>query len=63
MPLCVRQMTSPLASARRIVIKVGSSLLVAPGDVERPDLAAQIHGWAPIARQPLPFPSLRRGSH
>ncbi len=33
-----------------------------PGDVERPDLAAQIHGWAPIARQPLPFPALLVGS-
>ena len=38
------------------------ALLVAPGDVERPDLAAQIHGWAPIARQPLPFPALLVGS-
>lgn len=36
--------------------RVQGALLVAPGDVERPDLAAQIHGWAPIARQPLPFP-------
>ena len=35
--------------------RVQGALLVAPGDVERPDLAAQIHGWAPIARQPLPF--------
>ena len=38
------------------------ALLVAPGDVERPDLAAQIHGWAPIARQPLPFPAVLVGS-
>ncbi|WP_026437686.1 alpha/beta hydrolase [Acidovorax sp. JHL-9] len=38
--------------------RVLGALLVAPGDVERPDLAAQIHGWAPIARQPLPFPSV-----
>ena len=42
--------------------KVRGALLVAPGDVEHPDLAAQIHGWAPIARQPLPFPSLLLGS-
>ena len=26
------------------------------------DLAAQIHGWAPIARKPLPFPALLVGS-
>jgi len=42
--------------------KVRGALLVAPGDVERPDLAAQIPGWAPIARQPLPFPAVLVGS-
>ena len=42
--------------------RVRAALLVAPGDVERPDLAAQIRGWAPIARQPLPFPALLVGS-
>ena len=42
--------------------RVQGALLVAPGDVERPDLAAQIPGWAPIARQPLPFPSVLVGS-
>ena len=31
----------------RHAAKVRGALLVAPGDVERPDLAAQIHGWAP----------------
>ena len=40
----------------------GPVVLVAPGDVERPDLAAHIHGWAPIARQPLPFPAVLVGS-
>ena len=48
---------SPLAAR-----KVRGALLVAPGDVERPDLAAQIRGWAPIARRPLPFPALLVGS-
>ena len=38
--------------------KVQAALLVAPPDVERPDLRQQLPGWAPIARQPLPFPSL-----
>ena len=42
--------------------RVQGALLVAPGDVERPDIAAQIHGWSPIARQPLPFPSVLVGS-
>ena len=42
--------------------RVQGALLVAPGDVERPDLAAQIQGWSPIARQPLPFPSVLVGS-
>ena len=46
------------ANAHRVV----GALLVAPGDVERPDIAAQIHGWAPIARQPLPFPTVLVGS-
>ena len=35
--------------------KVRGALLVAPGDVEREDLRQQIPGWAPIAREPLPF--------
>lgn len=42
--------------------KVRGALLVAPGDVERPDLAEQIPGWSPIARQRLPFPSVLVGS-
>ena len=44
------------------VHRVVGALLVAPGDVERPDVAVQIHGWAPIARQPLPFPTVLVGS-
>ncbi len=38
--------------------KVRGALLVAPGDVEQPDLAPALPGWAPILRDPLPFPSL-----
>jgi predicted alpha/beta hydrolase family esterase len=49
-------LTAWWAAHTRHAAKVRGALLVAPGDVERPDLAAQIHGWAPIARQPLPFP-------
>ncbi|KAB2897677.1 MAG: serine hydrolase family protein [Burkholderiaceae bacterium] len=42
--------------------RVQAALLVAPGDVERPDLAAQITGWSPIARQRLPFAATLVGS-
>jgi predicted alpha/beta hydrolase family esterase len=38
--------------------RVRGALLVAPGDVEQPELAPALPGWAPIVRQPLPFPSL-----
>ena len=38
--------------------RVRAALLVAPGDLERDDLRQAIPGWAPIVRQPLPFPSL-----
>src|SRR6218665_37814 len=37
---------------------VEGALLVGPGDVERADLAAQVHHWSPIVRQALPFPAL-----
>lgn len=55
-------LTAWWAAHTRHAAKVRGALLVAPGDVERPDLAAQIHGWAPIARQALPFPALLVGS-
>ena len=42
--------------------RVRGALLVAPGDVETPELARQIHGWMPIARRRLPFPSVLVGS-
>src|SRR6218665_3363693 len=38
--------------------RVQGALLVAPGDVERADLAAQVHHWSPIVRQALPFHAL-----
>ena len=43
--------------------KVQAALLVAPGDVERPELAAgPLHGWRPIVMRALPFPSILVGS-
>ncbi|MEJ8821999.1 alpha/beta hydrolase [Variovorax humicola] len=46
------------ASHSRNTAKVRAALLVAPGDVERDDIRQMIPGWAPIVRQPLPFPSI-----
>jgi len=46
------------AAHSRNTHKVQGALLVAPGDVERDDLRQLIPGWAPIVRQPLPFPSV-----
>ena len=37
---------------------VAGAFLVAPPDAERPDLPAHIHGFSPIPREPLAFPSL-----
>ena len=42
--------------------RVQAALLVAPGDVERTDLREQMPGWAPIARQRLPFAATLVGS-
>ena len=55
-------LTAWWAAHTRHAAKVRGALLVAPGDVERPDLAELIPGWAPIARQPLPFPAVLVGS-
>ena len=46
------------AAHSRNTHKVRGALLVAPGDLERDDLRQLIPGWAPIVRQPLPFPSV-----
>jgi predicted alpha/beta hydrolase family esterase len=46
------------AAHSRNTHKVRGALLVAPGDVERGDLRQLIPGWAPIVRQPLPFPAV-----
>ena len=46
------------ATLSRNVHRVQAALLVAPGDVERPELQAPLRSWSPIAMQPLPFPSV-----
>jgi len=38
--------------------KVRGALLVAPGDVERPDMRELIPTWSPIELRALPFPSV-----
>ncbi|MCE3271316.1 MAG: hypothetical protein K0S57_1713 [Ramlibacter sp.] len=38
--------------------RVKAALLVAPGDVERPDIRDQIPSWSPIELQALPFPAV-----
>ena len=43
------------AAVSRHTARVRGALLVAPGDVERPELREQIPGWAPMARARLPF--------
>ena len=38
--------------------RVKAALLVAPGDVERPEVREQLPSWTPIELQSLPFPSV-----
>lgn len=51
-------LTAWWAAYSRNTHRVRGALLVAPGDVEAPEVAGYLPGWAPIARQPLPFPSV-----
>ncbi|WP_396436793.1 RBBP9/YdeN family alpha/beta hydrolase [Limnohabitans sp.] len=50
------------ASFSRHTAGVRGALLVAPGDVEAPEMRDRFSGWTPIVRQPLPFQSLLVGS-
>ncbi len=50
------------AAVSRHTARVAGALLVAPGDVERPDLHEQLPGWSPIVRHKLPFASILVGS-
>ncbi|WP_375740911.1 RBBP9/YdeN family alpha/beta hydrolase [Pseudomonas boanensis] len=45
-----------------VLRRVRGALLVAPADVERPGCPEPLTGFAPIPREPLPFPSLLVGS-
>jgi hypothetical protein len=46
------------ASITRHPRRVKAALLVAPPDVERPDIRAQLRTWAPTPLQTLPFPGV-----
>ena len=50
------------ASVTRNADRVKAALLVAPGDVERPEVRAQLRSWSPVALDTLPFPSVLVGS-
>ncbi|KQT12284.1 RBBP9/YdeN family alpha/beta hydrolase [Ramlibacter sp. Leaf400] len=50
------------ASVTRNPQRVKAALLVAPGDVERPEIRVQLRTWSPLPLQPLPFPSVLVGS-
>lgn len=49
------QLVAAWAAHSRHTSRVRAALLVAPPDVEQPDVAPQLHGWRPMARQRLPF--------
>ena len=42
--------------------RVKAALLVAPGDVERPEIRERLATWSPIELRALPFPSVLLGS-
>ena len=50
------------ASFSRHTARVRGALLVAPGDVEAPEMPDRFPGWTPIVRQRLPFKSNLVGS-
>ena len=45
------------AAHTRHAHKVKGALLVAPADVERPEMQHMLHSWSPIERKRLPFQS------
>jgi predicted alpha/beta hydrolase family esterase len=46
------------ASHSHYAHRVKAALLVAPADVERPEMQHMLHSWSPIVREPLPFKSV-----
>ena len=56
-------LTAAWAAQTKNAHRVKAALLVAPGDIERPDTREQLPGWAPIELRTLPFPSVLLASH
>lgn len=52
------QLVAAWAAHSRHAGRVRAALLVAPPDTEHADTPPQLHSWAPMPRQPLPFPSI-----
>ena len=46
------------AAHSRHTSRVQGALLVAPPDLERPDLQTLLPSWIPLERRPLPFPAI-----
>jgi uncharacterized protein len=51
------QLVAAWAAHSQHTALVRGALLVAPPDTEREDMPPNLHGWRPIVRQRLPFPS------
>jgi hypothetical protein len=52
------QLVAAWAAHSRHTDRVAGALLVAPPDVERPDMPPNLYSWRPIVRQRLPFAAL-----
>jgi hypothetical protein len=55
-------LTAAWAAHSKNTHRVKAALLVAPGDVERPEIREQIPTWSPIELRALPFTSVLLGS-
>lgn len=51
-------LTAAWAAHTQNAHRVKAALLVAPGDVERPEVREQLPSWSPIELSALPFPSV-----
>jgi hypothetical protein len=51
-------LTAAWASHSQNTRRVKAALLVAPGDVEKPEIREQIPSWSPIVLDALPFPAV-----
>ena len=51
-------LTAAWAAHSQNTHRVKAALLVAPGDVERPEIREQLPSWSPIELRALPFPAV-----